>query len=51
MNILCKHKKLKTLVVSLSLQQITEVGVVATQERSNQHKVLNAPVKCSSTQC
>ena len=32
MNILCKHKKLKTLVVSLTLQQIQELGAVATQE-------------------
>ena len=31
-NILCKHKKFKTLVASLALQQITEVGAVATQE-------------------
>ena len=33
MNIICKHKKLKTLVSSLTLQQIKEVGVVATQEK------------------
>ena len=32
MFILCKHKKLKTLIASLALQQIKEVGVVATQE-------------------
>ena len=31
-NILCKHKKLKILVDSLALQQIKEVGVVATWE-------------------
>ena len=32
MNIICKHKKLKTLVASLALQQIKAVGVVARQE-------------------
>ena len=32
MYILCKHMKLKMLVTSLALQQITEVGAVATQE-------------------
>ena len=32
MYILCKHMKLKTLVTSLALQQIKEVGVVAKQE-------------------
>ena len=31
-NVLCKHKKLITLVASLALQQIKEVGTVATQE-------------------
>ena len=30
MNILYKHRKLKTLVASLALQQIKEVGTVAT---------------------
>ena len=30
--ILCKYKKLKTLVASLALQKIKEVGAVATQE-------------------
>ena len=30
--LLCKHKKLRTLVTSLALQQIKEVGEVATQE-------------------
>ena len=29
---LCKHKKLRTLVTSLALQQIKEVGTVTTQE-------------------
>ena len=33
MNMLCKHKKIKMLVASLALQQIKEVGVVATQEK------------------
>ena len=32
-NILCKHKKLQTLVTSRALQQIKEVGVVTTQEK------------------
>ena len=31
MSILCKHMKLKTLVTSLDLQQIKEVGVVTKQ--------------------
>ena len=30
--LLCKHKKLKTLVASLALQQVKEVGAVTTQE-------------------
>ena len=34
MNILSKHKKCKTLVASLALQQIKEVSVVATKEPS-----------------
>ena len=33
MNILCKHKKVKTIVASLASQQIKEVDVVATQEK------------------
>ena len=32
MYVLCKHTKLKTLVTSLSLQQIKEVFVVTNQE-------------------
>ena len=32
MYILCKHMKLKTHVISLALQQIKEVGMVAKQE-------------------
>ena len=32
-NILCKHKKLQTLVASLVLQEINEVGVVVTLEK------------------
>ena len=31
-NILCKHKKLKTLLAHLPLQQIKEIGAVAPQE-------------------
>ena len=49
MNILFKQRKLKTLVASLALQQI-KVGVVATQERSNWHKVLNESGTYSGTQ-
>ena len=30
--LLCKHKKIRTLVTSLALQQIKEVGAVTTQE-------------------
>ena len=33
-SILCKHIELKTFIASLALQQIKEVGVVATQETS-----------------
>ena len=33
--LLCKHKKLRTLVTSLALQQIEEVGTVTTQEDVN----------------
>ena len=33
-NILCEHRKLRTLVTSLALQQIKEVGTVATQKPS-----------------
>ena len=33
-NILCKYKKLKTLVASLAFQQIKEEGAIATQEPS-----------------
>ena len=32
MHIICKHTKLKSLVTSLALQQIREVGTVAKQE-------------------
>ena len=32
MYVLCKHTKLKTLITSLTLQQIKEVGVVTKQE-------------------
>ena len=30
--LLCKHKKLRMLVISLALQQVREVGTVTTQE-------------------
>ena len=33
MYILCKHKKLKTLVASLALQQIKEICEVASEEK------------------
>ena len=32
MYIICRHTKLKSLVISLALQQIREVGIVAKQE-------------------
>ena len=35
MYLLCKHKRLKTLVTSLASQQIKEVGAVKTQEDVN----------------
>ena len=31
-HLLCKHKKLRTLVASLALKQVREVGTVTTQE-------------------
>ena len=39
-NILHKHKKLKTLIASLALQQIKEIGVVGTQETSRYHECI-----------
>ena len=33
--LLCKHKKLRTLVVSFALQQVKEVGTVTTQKEIN----------------
>ena len=33
--LLCKHKKLRTLVASLALQQVKEVGTVKTQKEIN----------------
>ena len=37
--LLCKHKKLRTLVASLALQQVREVGAVTTQEEgTTEHK-------------
>ena len=35
--LLCKHKKLITLVASLALQEVKEVGTVTTQKRSIQN--------------
>ena len=43
MFILCKHMKLKTLVSSLALQQIKEVGMVAKQE----HVFRAQDIKCT----
>ena len=33
--LLCKHKKLRTLIASLALQQVEEVGAVTTQKEIN----------------
>ena len=39
--LLCKHKKLRTLVASLTLQQVKEVGTVTTQKEINtEYKIL-----------
>ena len=43
MYILCKHMKLNTLVTSLALQKIKEVGMVAKQE----HVSIEQDIKCS----
>ena len=43
MYILCKHMKLKTLVTSLSLQQIKEVGTVVKQE----HVSIEQDIECT----
>ena len=43
MYILCKHMKLKSLVTSLALQQIKEVGVVTKQE----HVSIAQDIKCT----
>ena len=37
MYLLCKYKKLRTLVASLALQQVKEVGTVTTQKEINRH--------------
>ena len=42
MHILCKHMKLKTLVTSLALQQIKEVGAVSKQE----HISMSHDIEC-----
>ena len=44
MYILCKYMKIKSLVTSLALQQIKEVGVVAKQE----HVSIAQDIKCTS---
>ena len=44
MYILCKHTKLKSLVTSLALQQIKEVGVEAKQE----HVSTGQDIECTS---
>ena len=43
MYIICKHTKLKYLILSLALQQIREVGTVAKQE----HSSITNDVKCT----
>ena len=43
MYILCKHMKLKSLVTSLALQQIEEVGTVAKQE----HVSIAQDIECT----
>ena len=40
MYLLCKHKKLKMLVASLSMQQIKEVGAVTQEEINTKCKTL-----------
>ena len=43
--ILCKQKKLKTLVASLPLQQVKEVGVAATQEEIRPVQIIECTCK------
>ena len=43
MYIICKHRKLKSLITSLALQQIREVGMVAKQE----HVSIMHDIKCT----
>ena len=50
MYILCKHKKLKPLVASLALQQIKEVGVVATEEKIKAVQSIECTLKYGGTQ-
>ena len=38
--LLCKYKKLRTLVASLSLQQVKEVGIVTQKEINTECKIL-----------
>ena len=45
MYILCKHMKLKSLVTSLALQQIKDVGAVAKQE----HVSIGQDIECTCT--
>ena len=45
MYILCKHMKLKTLVTSLALQQIKEVGVVCKQYYINSAQEIECTCK------
>ena len=46
MYIPCKHMKLKTLVTSLALQEIKEVGVVTKQEGIMLNTMLNIECTC-----
>ena len=47
--LLCKHKKLRTLVASLALQQVKEVGVVTTQKEINTECIANVILKLNIT--
>ena len=40
MYLLCKHKKLRTLLASLALQQVKEVGAVTQKEINTEYKIL-----------
>ena len=50
MFIICKHTKLKSLVTSLALQQIKEVGAVINRNISQFYMIFNVHVKSNCTQ-